>query len=80
VGADDEAGMNDLLRVLWQSYLPNRVIACATKAVDQAAALIPFLSGRTDQRLATAFVCYDGTCQIPVTQPTDFALQLGARS
>ncbi|HVS81956.1 MAG TPA: thioredoxin domain-containing protein [Pyrinomonadaceae bacterium] len=80
VGAADGAGVNDLLRVLWQAYLPNRVIAYATKAADQAAALIPFLRGRTDARLPTAFICYDGTCQIPVTQPADFALQLEARS
>src|SRR6266480_3790295 len=75
VGADDEAGVDGLLRVLWQTYLPNRVIACATEGADQAAAVIPFLSGRTDARRATAFVCYDGTCQIPATRPSDFALQ-----
>ncbi|HVS21606.1 MAG TPA: hypothetical protein VHD88_07145, partial [Pyrinomonadaceae bacterium] len=71
---------NDLLQVLWQTYLPNRVIACATKAADQAAAVIPFLRGRTDSRLPTAFVCCDGTCQIPSTHPADFGLQLEARS
>jgi uncharacterized protein YyaL (SSP411 family) len=71
--------VNELLRTLWQTYLPNRVIACATKPADQAAAVIPFLSGRTEARKATAFVCYDGTCQIPATRPSDFALQLETR-
>jgi Highly conserved protein containing a thioredoxin domain len=80
IGAADDPGAHDLLRVLWQTYLPNRVIACATEAADQASAVVPFLRGRTDARLATAFVCYDGTCQLPATQPTDFALQLAARS
>jgi hypothetical protein len=80
VGADNSAGVNELLRILWQTYLPNRVIACATKPADQAAAVIPFLSGRTEVPEATAFVCYDGTCQIPARRPSDFALQLGARS
>ena len=80
VGADDSAGLNDLLRILWQTYLPNRVIACATKAADPAVTVVPFLNGRTDARKATAFVCYDGTCQIPATQPSNFALQLEARS
>ncbi len=80
VGAADDARVNDLVRVLWQTYLPNRVIACALEAPDQAAALIPFLQGRTGAMLPTAFVCYDGTCQIPATRPADFALQLEARS
>ena len=75
----DSSGVDDLLRVLWQTYLPNRVIATTTKPSDQAAAVIPFLSGRTGAREATAFVCYDGTCQIPATLPSDFALQLEAR-
>ena len=77
---DSDAGVEELLRVLWQTYLPNRVIACATKTADQAAAAIPFLRGRSDARLPTAFVCYDGTCQLPATQPAEFALQLAARS
>jgi uncharacterized protein YyaL (SSP411 family) len=72
--------VSDLLRVLWQTYLPNRVIACATTAANQAATVIPFLGGRTDAGKATAFVCYDGTCQIPASHPSDFALQLAARS
>jgi uncharacterized protein YyaL (SSP411 family) len=78
VGAADDPGVNDLLRILWQTYLPNRVIACATPT-DQATALIPFLRGRTDARQPTAFVCFDGTCQLPATHPSDFALQLDAR-
>lgn len=80
VGADDPDAVNDLLRILWQTYLPNRVIACATKTPDQAATVIPFLSRRTDAGKATAFVCHDGTCQIPATSPSEFALQLEARS
>ena len=80
VGAADDAGVKDLLRVLWQTYLPNRVIARAPKGSDEAAALIPFLLARTDAGRPTAFVCYDGTCQMPATKPADFALQLGARS
>ena len=80
VGGDDSSGVDDLLRVLWQTYLPNRVIATTTKPSDQAVVVIPFLSGRTGAREATAFVCYDGTCQIPATLPSAFALQLEARS
>jgi hypothetical protein len=80
VGAADSDEVNDLLRILWQTYLPNRVIACATKAADQAAEVIPFLNGRTDGDRAAAFVCHDGTCQIPATNPSEFALQLKARS
>jgi uncharacterized protein YyaL (SSP411 family) len=80
VGGAEDGGMNDLLRVLWRTYLPNRVIACATNAADQAAELIPFLRGRVDASQPTAFLCYGGSCQIPATQPSDLALQLAARS
>jgi uncharacterized protein YyaL (SSP411 family) len=80
VGGTDAGGMTDMLRVLWRTYLPNRVIACASKAADQAAELIPFLRGRVDATQPTAFLCYGGACQIPATQPSDLALQLAARS
>src|SRR5258707_1715494 len=80
VGWDDSAEIDDLLRVLWHTYLPNRVIASAPKAAHEALTLVPFLSGRSDAPAPTAFVCYDGTCQMPATSPSDFALQLEARS
>jgi uncharacterized protein len=80
VGADDPAGLSDLVRTLWQTYLPNRVIACLSNAADQASTMVPFLGERAGSRKATAFVCYDGTCQLPATQPTDFAIQLKSRS
>jgi len=80
VGSADDARVGDLLRVLWQTYLPNRVVACATTPSAQDPDLIPLLRGRTDARLPTAFVCYDGTCHVPATRPADFALQLQARS
>jgi len=79
VGAGNDAGANAFVRVLWQTYLPNRVIACATTDAERAAALVPFLEGRIEATQPTGFVCHDGTCQIPAAQAADFALQLAAR-
>ena len=78
VGADD-AGVHALNRVLWQTYLPNRVIACVPRGAGEAAAFIPFLRGRTDSASSTAFVCYDRTCHVPATTESDFAQQLQSR-
>ena len=78
MGAQDDVKANALLRVLWQTYLPNRVIACATTAGAQAAEIVPFLQGRIGNE-PMAFVCHDGTCQVPATSAADFALQVQAR-
>ena len=58
-------------------YLPNRVLAGVRDGA--AAARIPLLAGRVavDGR-ATAYVCRDYACDLPVTEPAALGHQLDA--
>ncbi len=72
-----EPSLHDLFRAVWQTYLPNRVIALCTRGQDRAATLVPLFIGRN--ALAgqpTAFVCQANTCQTPVHTPEQLVNQL----
>jgi uncharacterized protein YyaL (SSP411 family) len=76
VGSPDPR-LDDLLRTVWQTYLPNRVIALCRKEHEQAAAVVPLFSGRnTLASQPTAFVCRASTCQKPAQTPDDLLKQL----
>ena len=76
VGSNDPR-LDELLRTVWQTYLPNRVIALCRKDHDQAAAVVPLFTGRnTLASQPTAFVCQANTCQQPVTTAADLLGQL----
>jgi uncharacterized protein len=71
--------LDGLLRTLWQTYVPNRVIALCRKEYERAVALIPLFSGRdTLHREPTAFVCQANTCQQPANTPEELHKQLAA--
>ncbi|MDX6501621.1 MAG: uncharacterized protein QOG23_4881 [Blastocatellia bacterium] len=73
------AQLDELRRIVWQTYLPNRVIAICDKDHQRAAALVPLFVGRdTLATEPTAFVCRANTCQRPVTNPDDLLSQLTA--
>jgi len=66
VGRQSDARLPELLRAIWQTYLPNRVIALCTEQLGEAARLIPLLLDRdTLASEPTAFVCQNYTCQTP---------------
>ena len=75
-GRDETA--RALLRVVWQTYLPNRIIACCFAEHERAAHAIPLLRGRTDSAAGTAFVCEANTCQLPASTPAALIEQLSA--
>lgn len=79
VGSAEDSRLQDLLRTLWATYLPNSVVAIAETGDARAANLITFLSERIAQKIPTAYVCYGGTCQIPANEASEFARQLNAR-
>jgi uncharacterized protein YyaL (SSP411 family) len=59
------------LETVHQRYLPNKVlvVACPDHA-DELSQRIPLLVGRTQiDGAATAYVCENYTCQLPVTEP-----------
>jgi len=76
VGSSDPR-MDELLRTVWMTYVPNRVIATCQKNHEQAAALVPlFMDRDTLATEPTAFVCRASTCQRPAKTSTDLLNQL----
>ncbi len=72
VGTVDLA--RDLINVVWEKYRPNQVVALAPQDGQSS---IPLLENRTQLNdKATAYVCQNFTCKLPVTEPTALAEQL----
>ena len=69
VGSDRSA----MTEVFWSSFRPGVVMAQADGETDT----VPLLEGRTAQQgKATAYVCRDFVCDLPVTEPTQLAESL----
>jgi uncharacterized protein YyaL (SSP411 family) len=69
-----DGGADKLLDVVWSEYRPNQVVACARGAED---ASVPLLERRTPLNgKATAYVCRNFVCELPVTEPEALAAQL----
>jgi uncharacterized protein YyaL (SSP411 family) len=72
-----EARLDELLRTVWRTYMPNRVIATCQKDHQKAAKVVPLFDGRdTLSTEPTVFVCQASTCQRPVNTPDDLVSQL----
>ncbi len=72
IGAGQDA--RKLLDVVRREYRPNQVVAVARDAGDSP---IPLLQGRTEiDGRATAYVCQNFACQLPVTEPDALVEQL----
>jgi uncharacterized protein YyaL (SSP411 family) len=67
---------NDLERSTWENYLPGKILITSDDP-DRDAKIIPLLAGREMRDgKATAFVCENFTCQLPVTTVGDLENQL----
>jgi uncharacterized protein YyaL (SSP411 family) len=79
VGPPGAPGTGALLRVLYEQYRPNIVLARSSGLSDPLAAELPVLEGR-DQRdgQATAYVCERYACQAPTVDPAELRRQLAA--
>ncbi len=76
VGDPAAADTQALLAEIRLHYLPNSVLALRAPG-DKAAALIPLLAGRDPiNGRATAYVCRNFVCNLPVTDPVALAGQL----
>src|SRR5256714_8170834 len=62
--------LTELLRVIWQTYLPNRVIACCLENHEIAARIVPLFQERPPKERPQAFVCEAYTCQEPTSSAT----------
>ncbi|MEK6335751.1 MAG: thioredoxin domain-containing protein [Acidobacteriota bacterium] len=79
VGDSANVAMADLQRALWETYLPNRVIALCTERFVESAKVIPLLRDRdTFASTPTAFVCQNYTCQAPARTRAELHNHLSA--
>ncbi len=72
-GAEDT---RTLLRLVWQRYIPNRVLLLADGAVGQRqlAHWVPSLATvRRKQGRATAYICENYVCNLPTADPPTVA-------
>ena len=64
----------ELLKVVFGEYRPNQVVAWTRDGAESA---IPLLEGRgAKDGKATAYVCVNFACQMPVTEVEGLAAQL----
>jgi uncharacterized protein YyaL (SSP411 family) len=81
IGATDSANTKALRKTIWDTYLPNKVVAQSTPDHTSASDAISLLRNRfqiDDQ--ATAYVCENFVCKQPVTTTGELASQLENRS
>lgn len=79
-GLQADSPLRDLMQIVWQAYLPNSVVAFRpTGEEGPALELIPYLKvqGAIDGK-ATAYVCRDYACQLPVHDAAELREQLAA--
>ena len=78
IGALSAADSQALINEIWRHYLPNTLTAAAPAEDKAARALIPLLAGREGiNGQATAYVCENYTCKLPVTTVSALRQQLG---
>ncbi len=77
IGDPAAADTRALLAEVWRRYLPNSVLACAAPTDEVALAAVPLLANRGQiGGRATAYVCRNYVCKLPVTEPGALAEQL----
>ncbi|HYP24176.1 MAG TPA: thioredoxin domain-containing protein [Actinomycetota bacterium] len=73
VGRDSD----ELVSRLRSTWRPNAVYAIVPEVTAESAAAVPLLEGRREvEGRATAYVCRNGTCKLPVTTPDEMEEQL----
>ncbi len=78
IGDPTEQETLDLIEVVRGRYRPNTVVACAAPDDLLANEAISLLTGRPSlEGFATAYVCANFVCNLPVTEATALAEQLG---
>ena len=76
VGEREDADTEALLAEVHKSYIPNRVML-GVEGGSEVTAGMPLLEGRQKiDGVATAYVCENYVCQLPVTDPQALARQL----
>jgi uncharacterized protein YyaL (SSP411 family) len=72
--------MREMLRVVWEPYVPNKVVAAAPPGDEAAARVVPLLADRPQREgRATAYVCRNYICQAPTTDPSEVGRLLAGK-
>ncbi len=81
IGDPQETATQALLETVFYRYLPNKVLVVARPdQVNELSQRVPLLAGRTQiDAAATAYVCENYACQLPVTEPQALRAQLEQR-
>ena len=78
IGGREDPATQRLLGVIYDRYLPNKVVAGADVPLERPPT--PLLEGRVPiDGQPTAYVCEDYHCLLPTTEPEGLAAQLGFR-
>ena len=76
IGEPGDEDTDALLREVFKNYLPNRVLV-GRGPMDDAIVGLPLIEGRSMLKgRATAYVCRNYTCELPVNEPEALAGQL----
>lgn len=81
IWSSKESAPSEFVDPLRRVFLPNRALLGAAEGsdLDSLARLAAIACEKTTLGgQTTAYVCTDGTCRLPTTNPTDFEVQLGA--
>ncbi|HKX30923.1 MAG TPA: thioredoxin domain-containing protein [Blastocatellia bacterium] len=79
IGHPEAPETRALIDAVFNRYLPNRVVALAVPGDDQAAGRIKLLENRQQVGgRATAYVCHNFHCQLPVNDPQGLIAQLAS--
>jgi hypothetical protein len=77
IGPPNEAATQSLVDCIYETYLPNKVIAGYNPMEADSYPAIPLLEDKNMWNgIPTAFVCQNYVCQQPVTEPDSLAQQL----
>ncbi len=81
VGELRAGDMMEMLRAVWQPYVPNKVVAAAEADDEEAARIVPLLADRPQvDGKATAYVCRNYICEAPTTDPVEVARLLANKA
>ena len=77
VGAPESDATQALLRVVFDGFHPNRIVALRAPTDAEPTRVIPLLADRDAVGgQPTAYVCENYACQMPTTNPDTLARQL----